>query len=681
MSSDLMLKDVKRSGLDQKDAATMKLSYMSEERTQTLLKIKAPSYRIPYFDLDGKAQKFFRARLLSPPKGRFGSNQVEKPLRYVQPANTTAHLYFSPLQKDPSWKKISEDINIPLVITEGEKKASAACKVGLPTIGLGGVWSFMSKKLDQELIPDFQMIEWSGREATILFDSDLNENGQVRNAMFTLARRLALQGAFVYIAYLPNAEDGSKQGLDDYLLTHTIEDFEFKLEFEPYVMSRALWDMNEKAAIVKRPGAIYDFNTRQLVKKETFAGVLYAHEFYSMEVNEKLKRFETANEWIKWPLRRTCESVVYQPGAPLITAENSVNSWTGWGCEPKKGDVRIWVKFLDYMFQGDPKLREWFEQWLAYPLQNPGAKLYTSVLIHGLEQGTGKSFIGAIMSRIYGSNYSLITQEDLESTFNEWACNRQFVMGEEITGTDKRRDADRIKNIITREQITVNIKFVPSYQIQDCINYYFTSQHPDAMFVESSDRRFMIHEAPSEKWADENYKALDTWYRGEFGPSALFHYMLHDVDCSKFDPRGRAPNSVAKTYMMDIGLSDIDRFAQMLKTDPDHMLVYDNIKLDGDLFTSSELLKLYDRDGTRKTTLISLGKALRRAGFKHTGTTVTKNGSRQLWPIRNETYWRTASHGKRADHYDNLKTRKTTTGGLLKTNSGKVLKFKRGEKK
>lgn len=61
--------------------------------------------------------------------------------------------------------------------------------------------------------------------------------------------------------------------------------------------------------------------------------------------------------------------------------------------------------------------RRWFWQWLAYPIQHPGTKLFSAVLIIG-PQGSGKNLLGMLMQAIYGRNYRLIGPGELHGDFN-----------------------------------------------------------------------------------------------------------------------------------------------------------------------------------------------------------------------------------------------------------------------
>src|SRR5262249_8646606 len=84
--------------------------------------------------------------------------------RYGQRKPTPPAAYFRPtLAGKKTWAEIVKDPSIPIVITEGEKKAAAACKAGIPPIGICGVWSFKSLKYGRKILDelDSHKIAWS----------------------------------------------------------------------------------------------------------------------------------------------------------------------------------------------------------------------------------------------------------------------------------------------------------------------------------------------------------------------------------------------------------------------------------------------------------------------------------------------------------------------------------------
>ena len=132
-------------------------------------------------------------------------------VKYLQRKDSGVHLYI-PHQV----REILENTSISLVLTEGEKKALAACQNGFHALGLGGCWNFL---LDGKPIKDLDLFSWKGRQVYIVFDSDALEKIEVLRAEHMLAGLLEDRGAVGGIVRLPQ-RGVEKVGLDDYLVTH-----------------------------------------------------------------------------------------------------------------------------------------------------------------------------------------------------------------------------------------------------------------------------------------------------------------------------------------------------------------------------------------------------------------------------------------------------------------------------
>lgn len=109
-------------------------------RTGDKSKIRCDCVAIPYFtfggdQVDDRGEPFFRARLLEPE--RRGSSTK----KYASPSGSAAFPYL-PSKLRHLLEKIGSEIDHhapPLVISEGEKKAEALVKIGIPCIGLMGI--------------------------------------------------------------------------------------------------------------------------------------------------------------------------------------------------------------------------------------------------------------------------------------------------------------------------------------------------------------------------------------------------------------------------------------------------------------------------------------------------------------------------------------------------------------
>jgi P4 family phage/plasmid primase-like protien len=182
---------------------------------------QAPKLKQYYLEKQGELPKF-----LSRPKVK--SDNLEH-----QRINQA---YFSP---SIDWQQVQRKSSIDILITEGEVKASLACLHGIPTIALPGVNGIynqiqVGKETVREFLPELEWScneeyrdsYWKNRHVGLCFDSDIVSKWQVKNALVTLAQELTSRGAKVFIVLLPTEHDGSKNGIDDFIVRHGLSAFE-----------------------------------------------------------------------------------------------------------------------------------------------------------------------------------------------------------------------------------------------------------------------------------------------------------------------------------------------------------------------------------------------------------------------------------------------------------------------
>ena len=99
-----------------------------------------------------------------------------------------------------------------------------------------------------------------------------------------------------------------------------------------------------------------------------------------------------------------------------------------WPTTPVAGSCEHLIDLLRYMCADDSRpeeLFQWVLRWLAYPIQHPGAKMQTTIVVHG-PQGTGKNMFFEVIMGIYGRYGRIIDQSAIEDKFNDWASRRLF---------------------------------------------------------------------------------------------------------------------------------------------------------------------------------------------------------------------------------------------------------------
>ena len=647
-----MLAKLQQSALSSKDADRLGFIPLTREllaqQYPELTQHPAAGFLIPYFTSSGTTNGFYRYRYLEePPRTGFAALTAHKALRYIQPAGKPPHVYF-PRSKE--WSRVLPNPEHSLYITEGELKAACAVQKGIPAIGLGGVWNWKSTREELPLIDDLKNIAWTDRTVYIVFDSDATTNPDILRAQNALCRELLKLGADLHIIRLPELEPGKKTGLDDFLVAEGEEEFaKLQQEAESWSASAELHKLNDEVSLVFDPGYIIRLDTFQRMAPDVFCSTLYADRVIRTselgktkdgKIVERSTEKSAAREFLKWPYRSVVARVTYAPGRPRWTDGKELNTWQGWGLDEKvikPGSTEIFTDLVAFLFDGATSTEDakWFLQWLAYPLQHPGEKMFSAVVMWGLIHGTGKTLIGHTMQRIYGSNFAEISDRDLLGTFNEWAENKQFVMGDEITGGDRRAAADYMKGLITQKFLRINPKYIKPYVVPDCINYYFTSNHPDSFFLEDSDRRYFITEVKGRPLPERFYRQYDAWYRSD-AVGALFYYLLN-LDLKNFNPRAPAPATAAKANMIADGRSDVALWVSQLHEARENILKQGQVSLaDRYLWTTEELFSLYDPERKGRVSINGFNRELRRAGFRRVlddRLVRMPDGSKKLWVI------------------------------------------------
>jgi putative DNA primase/helicase len=236
------------------------------------------------------------------------------------------------------------------------------------------------------------------------------------------------------------------------------------------------------------------------------------------------------------------------------------NLWGGWPTTPASGKCDHLIDLLRYMCAGDSKpevLFQWVLRWLAYPIQHPGAKMQTTLVVHG-PQGTGKNMFFEVIMGIYGRYGRIIDQSAIEDKFNDWASRKLFLIADEVVArSDLYHVKNKLKAFITGEWIRINPKNMAAYDERNHVNLVFLSNEAMPTIVEQDDRRHTVIWTP-EKLSPEFYAGLKAEITAG-GGAALHDYLLH-LDLGDFGPATMPPLTDAKRELIDQSLDSPSRF-------------------------------------------------------------------------------------------------------------------------
>jgi putative DNA primase/helicase len=246
-----------------------------------------------------------------------------------------------------------------------------------------------------------------------------------------------------------------------------------------------------------------------------------------------------------------------------------LNTWKGWPLKPKVGRCDKLLELLEYLCSGEKnghEVYQWLLCWMAYPLQHPGAKMNSAVIMHG-PQGTGKSMVFQTLAKIYGDYATVLNQRGLEDKFNaDWIDSKLFILAEEVvTRAEMWHIKNELKELVTGEWVRVNPKNVAAYRQRNQINIGYLSNEGQPLPLENDDRRHLVVWTPpmlSQEYYDDVLLELH-----EGGPEAFYHYLLN-VDLSAFHPKKRPPMTSAKQKLINLSAPSEMRFiADLLRNE------------------------------------------------------------------------------------------------------------------
>lgn len=266
-------------------------------------------------------------------------------------------------------------------------------------------------------------------------------------------------------------------------------------------------------------------------------------------------------QWLEHPERKTVlpEQVGFDPSER--DPDVRCNLWAGWPTTPRAGDCTGLLDLLEALCGNETSNRhevfEWVLKWLAYPLQHPGAKMQTSLLVHGPE-GTGKNTFFGVIRRIYGRYGTQFSQTELESSFNGWASGKLFAIGNEVVSrAELYHIQGRLKSMITEPEWIINEKMLPARSEQNHCNFVFFSNRVDIAKLDQGDRRYCVIWTPpalTERFYSDVAREID-----DGGVAALHHHLLH-LDLTGFSPHSKPPKTKAKDDLVELGMDSTERF-------------------------------------------------------------------------------------------------------------------------
>ena len=312
------------------------------------------------------------------------------------------------------------------------------------------------------------------------------------------------------------------------------------------------------------------------------SGTVFDHQEHQLlalsDMRDACQSREIHRRWQESPQRSIvrAENVGFDPGGQ--DTRITCNLWGGWPTTPKAGCCDAILGLLYHMCSGEDNASDtaqWVIKWLAYPMQHPGAKMRSTLVVHG-PQGTGKNLFFEVILAIYGRYGRIIDQAAIEDKFNDCFSAKLFMIADEVVArSDLYHVKNKLKSFITGEFIRINPKNMASYEERNHVNIVFLSNERMPVVIEEDDRRHCVIWTPPKKGADYYKEVADEINNG--GIEALHDWLLN-IDLGDFNEHSKPPMTTAKEELLALGKDHVLRFYEDWMSGEFN----ENIAVDGD---------------------------------------------------------------------------------------------------
>jgi hypothetical protein len=285
----------------------------------------------------------------------------------------------------------------------------------------------------------------------------------------------------------------------------------------------------------------------RLLKPAQFRTIYGGHVFLMSSDGTKPTQnaFEafTENRVVRFPkVNRTR----FKPGMPFGSpvGADGVNCYMPATIRTVSGDVSRLLWLLEKQLP-DERDRAILMSWCAALIQNPGRKFFWAPVMQGTK-GNGKSLWAEILTQCVGEEYCWTPPASkIDAKFNSFLARRLFINVEEMNMFSKYETLEALKEYITGRKQEVENKGVDSAMDPDyCANWYFATNHKDAIIKEHDDRRFSIFFTAQQSRpdmirdgmaTDHFFPKLYRWLEQD-GFSFMRHYLENYSVPTEFNP-------------------------------------------------------------------------------------------------------------------------------------------------
>ena len=245
--------------------------------------------------------------------------------------------------------------------------------------------------------------------------------------------------------------------------------------------------------------------------------------------------------WRKDPERRNIDKLVYKIQKDCLS--NEVSLFNGFAYERyeavediNNSAIELYKDLLGAICNDEVDVVEYINKTFAHMIQKPFDKTGVCVIFSSKTQGVGKDTLMTLIQNIIGSHTAHYIEDtqfwNKHDTMKEGAI---LIYLEEANSGANRAKSDALKARITSNDITVEPKGLKSYNVPNIARYFMTTNNPEPVLFEESDRRFLLIN-PSDRLVGSDWTNIHSKLENHNWIYAIGKY-LENVDITDWNPR------------------------------------------------------------------------------------------------------------------------------------------------
>ena len=349
----------------------------------------------------------------------------------------------------------------------------------------------------------------------------------------------------------------------------------------------------DRIAYMMKQKKYYDLEDKEMYDAEAI-DVKYSKYFDG--------KYTPLKYWKQHKDSKVCVDFTYKPNDEnrfvYVNKKLMINVYEKNDIQPDpKADTDIFWALLKHVIPHDD-CREHFLNWYAYPMQNPGIKIRSAIIMQSDEFQLGKGSLFDLHRDILGHhNTRKIELAEALDKGKNYLLNYQTVLIDEAKSSgswsEKAQLINTLKTIITEGSIGVR-QLYKEYSEQDTnTNYWINTNYKDAFPLPKNEVRYFVYFSPAKR----NEKMLDEFHlqrlNGTLAPGVLADLL--DRDLSKFNPLAPAPWTQFRDQMSGMADRPLNDFIREQYEQSAH-------PFDRDMVTTIELFDYLKQEKRLKVT-------------------------------------------------------------------------------